>query len=177
MSAKRKKRGRTKVANIDREPNGRKQRQLRPREDARMTAAIARMRHHGVKLEDALLGDAGTVQGRLWLSGAITYAEREAATQAYDRHAKMQRAIHAPDSLMTGGSGGGGDLVTDDYVDWATRACADWDVVRWWLVDKAAYVVFDVCILNQSNPSPIELPCLKRGLSYVAKRLGLDTGE
>jgi hypothetical protein len=83
-------RGRSRKAGVRRDPSGRSR--GGPREDARGVALAARVAHTGLDRDKALDALAGSVLGRLRLSGAIS-PEQHAAAESYGalvrRHASI----------------------------------------------------------------------------------------
>ncbi len=98
-----------------------------PNEAPDKLAKEVRMRMHGLRKEDAALPEAGTVIGRLRLSGEIS----ETQYDALDRYAKLadryMTVMQVPDSLRKRGAGGAYD--PDEETDASIRSA--WaDVTR-----------------------------------------------
>lgn len=158
----------------DREPNGRRSRSGAPAEDARAVGIEARMRHFGIPEDMASHEKAGSILGLLHLQGLISEPLREAGENLVEWHQSMIQAIQAPDTLASGGGGGGGDSSSPEYVEWATAAVARWEAGRAWLMKKGCWRVFHFTVLGRHYPGPDDTAVLRRGLAYVAARMGLD---
>lgn len=169
-------RGRPRDEDADREPNGRKRRSLhpKPQEDARVVAIEARMRQFGVSRDIAGHEKAGTILGLLWLQRKLSEPLREAGERIAEYHAEMIKATQAPDSLASGGNGGGGDLASEGYIDWAVGAVLNWELAKNWLLSRHALNTFERIVLGRVYPTTGELSQLRDGLAYCASRMGLD---
>lgn len=112
-----------------REPNGRLDRAWRSEEsvrDARRTATEARQRHYGLTADQASQVEAGTVLGRLRLSGGVSQDQADAAQRYQQIRNRYQLTIgaapdyreHAPDRES------GGELD-----DWVAHVRAQYDAM------------------------------------------------
>jgi len=165
----------------DREPNGRKRRgkSAKPSEDVRTTAVQARQRVYGLTPEQADHEKASTVLGRLWLNQQLTERQRMAGEkyrELYDAHI---RATQAPDSLAVSGRlGSGGDQISDEYIEWAVKAEAAYDVHRLALIDNSTEQTVRRVVIEDLEPMEhAERVMLRVGLDRLAVRLSTGSGE
>lgn len=172
-----KRRGRKIKPNVERTPSGRISRAREPHEDTRLVALAYRQQQYGLNAEQAAHEKACTVLGRLWLTKKISLPLREAGERYLALKQNARKAIQAPDDLAkTGMKGGGGDIVGEDYISWAIRAVAAYEVARGWLDDIDVRSIVDrVVIENEECGDPGSLSELWKGLAYLAKRMGVDT--
>lgn len=127
-----------------------------------------RMQRYGLSEAQAKHQCAATELGRLWLSGRITTDQREAGERWLELHDEMLRAIKAPVGLRkTNLSGDGGDLTTDEYIEWAIGAVAKWKVFEM----KGWPCLPHVVIADQ--PAGEMLDELRMALTILAKRFGI----
>ena len=98
-------RGRPCKIDAARNDNGRISRAQNPERSAALDARDTRVRLFGVKEEDALQPESGTVIGRLKLSGELSLVQYEALVRFVAQHEIYMKAINAPDSLAAPGTG------------------------------------------------------------------------
>jgi hypothetical protein len=170
------KRGRKYKTGIRREANGRASRSYKPKEDAKLVATEARQRVYGLSVSQSTHEHAGSAVGRLWLSGAITNAEREAGDRYRELHDKAMKAIKAPVGLAVGGTpGSGGDLVTDEYIDWAIKATAHYRTIQDALQDiSCRHAIERLVISDEDCPSAAAASVVRVGLSMLVNKLGIS---
>lgn len=121
-----KRRGRKKIENMPREPNGRISRSGVHHEPADIVAIEARMRHTGLSKDKATDQKAATFIGCLNLMGrqdGLSDDQYDALVSFLDLRVDYLKAIKAPDSTRQSGSmGNGSDEITDEYIRWCSRA-------------------------------------------------------
>lgn len=179
-----KRRGRKLKPNVERTPSGRISRAREPHEDTRLVALAYREKQYGLPPDLAGHEKACTVLGRLWLQSArlkdgdsrkVTTAMREAGERYLALKQNERKALQAPDGLAKTGEGGsGGDIVTEDYIDWATRAVTLYEVAKGWLDDINVRAIVDHVVLADNECDAEALPYLVRGLSHLVKRMGIE---
>ena len=167
-------------ADCERTPSGRKSRARAPQEDPRKTALEARQRVFGVSPADAPDPRVATVLGRLNLDGTITDSMYRAGLQYLDLYLAAMRAIKAPMSRGGGGASHDGDMLSDDYVVWAIKAVAHYEVMKAALEDAeqgggewCGQAVGAVVLENVVMPV-WWTPELIMGLGILAKKMGID---
>lgn len=104
-------------------------------------AKEARQRVFGVSAADSAGKDAGTVCGRLFLQGTITYRQLQAAEAFSRTHAAYQRAIDSPrppKAVEIGAATGRGESM-DVTVEEKWRAINAWDRARRALVEANGF--------------------------------------
>lgn len=146
-----------------------------------MVAIEARVRHTGLPPDLASHEQAGTALGRLWLRTShlkdddplkITTPMREAGERYLELRNAALRAIKAPIGLAKSGDAGtGGDLVTEDYIEWAIAAVARYEVAKAWLGNQVGLV--ESVIIDDRECQPYEVPLLADTLTYLAQRMGI----
>lgn len=124
-------RGRKCKANVARTETGRISRAANQGEAPDKLAKETRMRMFGVAEKDAAQPAAGTVIGRLWLSGEISRQQYEALTRYDAARLRNMGAIQAPDSLKT--KRGGTMYIPDDEAD--EKAVAKWKALNRAIMD------------------------------------------
>lgn len=157
----------------DRTATGRKSR-AKPRENMGEIVLLARQRIHGLTADQAKDPLAETLLGRLFLTNKISEFERRAGETFRDWHGAAMKALKAPDALAKGGGkSADGDLVSDDYVEWAMRAVARWEVAKDWLMQANRYSQAEVLRVCIDQTPARSMTLLSYGLSYLAKRMGI----
>lgn len=167
-------RGRPRDETAERTPSGRISRARRPREDPRAVALAARRRVLG--LPDDLAGHekASSLLGRLWLAGKITEALREAGERYLEIYMQAMRALTAPIGLAVSDSTGSPrHRVSEDYVEWATRAVARYEVLKAALEAEGAHHIVHAVVVADVPPPPANWPVLIRGLRVLETKLGI----
>lgn len=101
----RRKRGRPIKEDVARTDNGRISRAANANEAPDKVAREARMRLHGISKEDASQPEAGTVIGRMKLSGELSRAQYEGLTRYSMTRERYMLAMGVPDSLRTRSGG------------------------------------------------------------------------
>ena len=174
MKAKR--RGPKYKAGVRREANGRASRSYKPTEDATVVAREARQRVYNLTQAQSTHEQAGTAVGRLWLSGAITTAEREAGDRYRELHDRAMKAIKAPVGLAVGaGPSSDGDLVTDEYIDWAIKATAHWRTLQDALQDiSCRHAIERLIVSDEDCPSAAAASVVRVGLSMLVNKFGIS---
>lgn len=109
----RRKRGRPIKQDVSRTDNGRISRAANTNEAPDKVAKEARMRIHGVSKEDASQPEAGTVIGRMKLSGELSRAQYEGLLRYTMTRERYMIAMGVPDSLRTR-SGGVMNVASDE---------------------------------------------------------------
>lgn len=117
--------GRKRKSGVKRTPSGRPSRAQEALVE-HLPGIERRMRQFGLSEEGARDQKAGTVVGRLRLMGLLSEAEYQAAQRALAIYEAFQRAVKSP-SLRPIGTGGAGELGTDDYAAWCARAITAWE--------------------------------------------------
>jgi hypothetical protein len=176
VKKRRAQRGRPRLEDIEREPNGRGQRGRNPRkhEDPRKVVLDARQRIFGLSPEDAATDLAGSALGRLRLAGQISEAMLEAGKKYRILWTEAMRALTGPEGLEVGGSPGvGGDIISDDWVSWATRATANYRVAASALGDINAFNTVEYVVVIDEDPVPAMMPALTEGLLILALKFGM----
>lgn len=177
MRKRRRRRTKRELDGVEREPSGRPSRRS-PREDMTKIVKWARQRIYGLTDEQSAHQDGGTVQGRMWLRKQITREQCDAADRYVEKHSRAMAAIKAPASLkVSNRAGDGGDLITEEYVEWAVRAVAEYRILRQAVidVDKAAESALDMMVINQQDHSddPDMVAAVRFGLAILVDKLGL----
>lgn len=135
-------------------------------------AIAARQRVYGLTDWEAGHQDAGTAVGRLWLRKAITRAQMDAADRYFEKHRAYDRARKAPIGLAAGNQAGhDGELVTDDYIDWAIGIVGEVETLIYALKDINAEATVHWVVILGNDPPEFMLPALREGLDCLAKRL------
>jgi hypothetical protein len=133
------------------------------------TAVAYRMAHYGLSEAQAKDQHAATELGRLWLSGAISEAMREAGERYLAIHEEMLRAIKAPVGLRKATEGGSdGDMASLEYVEWAIGAVAKWKAFQlrgWPCLDR---------VVLADEPAGEMLGELRVALRILARRFGVE---
>lgn len=122
---------------VHREPNGRRARNLTPKEDMTSTGVQARMRVHGVCETDAKSPEAGDWIGRSHLAGKLSRRQFE-ALRAYERtlennarrlQVRRIRSGSVVDDMPRGGhDGSGGDEPA--YIAWCEKVADEFKGAR-----------------------------------------------
>lgn len=119
------KKGRPRMDNVPREPNGKVSRSGIDHEPANVVAITARARHTGLPVEKAKDQKAASFIGYLNLIGSrdgLSDDQYEAATKYLTLRAAYLKAIKAPDRTLDNGiPGSAGDEISDGYVEWCKR--------------------------------------------------------
>lgn len=110
---RRRKRGRPIKEGVARTDNGRISRAANTNEAPDKVARDARMRLHGVSKEDASQPEAGTVIGRMKLTGELSKAQYEGLIRYSMTRERYMIAMGVPDSLRTR-SGGVMNVASDE---------------------------------------------------------------
>jgi hypothetical protein len=152
----------------------------RPKEDPRRVVLEARQRVLGVSPEDAAQPEAGTVLGRLKLAGTIRESEYEAGKRYLELYQAYLKALRAPTGLVVAGKSTSEPDVTEDYVEWATRAVAHYEVMKSALEDQVAtygrIVVEGACIDNIPVPN-VNMLTLRIALEFLARKMGFENSQ
>lgn len=167
-------RGRPRDDAAARTRSGRISRARRPKEDPRTVALAARRRVLG--LPDDLAGHekAATILGRLWLAGEITESLREAGERYLEIHGEAMRALNAPIGLaVSDGKGANGDRISEDYVAWATRAVARYEVLKSALEAAGALRIVHTVVVEDAPAPAASRPTLIEGLAILEAKLGI----
>jgi hypothetical protein len=141
-------------------------------------ALAARHRVYGVPKELCKDQFAGSELGRLYLAGVITSGQREAGQRLLEWHASAMRALQAPDGLaVTDGGSATGDLVTGEYVEWATRAVARWEVAKVWLKAIGSYGAAELLRVCITDRPPKDEATFINALGKLARLMGTEQKE
>jgi hypothetical protein len=168
---RRNRRGRPRDGTAVRTASGRKSRARQPKEDPRAVALAARSRVFGLPAELAGHEKAATVLGRLWLSGQITGALREAGERYIEIHAEAMRALTAPMGLtVSSKTGSVVDQVSEEYVVWATKAVARYRVVKAALEAAGVHRIVHAVAVEDAPVLPARRPELIKGLKILEKQ-------
>lgn len=145
------------------------------REDVRAVGLAYRENHYGLTPDQASHEKACTALGRAYLRRYITEEQLRAGERYLELKNAELNAIKAPAGLAKGGTGGtGGDLVTDEYIEWAIRAVAVYEVAKAWLDDIELRAVVDAVALDDHECDEVTAPYLRRALAHLVKRMGID---
>lgn len=171
-----------------REPNGKLSRRVDDKQARRSIdeqAAMqvgkeARQRVFGVSAADSASDQAGTVCGRLCLTGEITGDQLEAAKAFAATYSSYQRAMNSPrppKAVEIGGITGGGSL-NDITPERHTKALKQWDAAKRALVEAniyhrgSIYAACDYFALRDEMHLHM-LGDLRVGLNALARHYGL----
>lgn len=136
------------------------------------TALAARHRVYGVPLDLCKDQYAGSALGRLYLAGVVTEGQREAGQRLYEWHQAAMRALQAPDGLAVTDPGSPHAEASGEYIDWAVRAVARWEVAKVWLKAIGSYggaELLRVCIADQE---PQDEDIFVDALAKLARLMG-----
>lgn len=154
------KRGRPKMDVPFREPNGRAARSEDPPDKL---ALETRARRLGITLIDAKDQKAGSFIGYLYMLGAddgLSTSQYEGACKYVELRRDYLRSIKAADATLHNDTpgGGGGDSVSDQYIEWCKGKVASYDKLRKAVqeaqnVDRAAnyWAALDLCIVRDTH--------------------------
>lgn len=152
------KRGRKKVPNVPREPNGRISRSGIPHEPADVVALTARMRHTGLPATKAKDQKAASYIGYLNLLGprdGLSDTQYNGLAQLLDLRAKNLRAIKAPDSTQRAEGSTTGDEVSDAYIEWCKSVIRAYEDCRRAIQEaqfehreENLWAAYDICVLR-----------------------------
>lgn len=171
-----------------REPNGKLSRRVVDKQarrsideqSAMQVAKEARQRVFGVSEADSATDRAGTVCGRLCLTGEITGDQLEAAKAFAATYSAYQRAMNSPrppKAVEIGGITGGGAL-NDITPEQHTKALKQWDAAKRALVEAnmyhhgSIYAACDYLALRDELHLHM-LGDLRVGLNALARHYGL----
>lgn len=168
-------RGRPRDEMAARTPSGRKSRARRPKEDPRAVALAGRRRVLGLPEHLADHEKAATVLGRLWLAGEISDGLRDAGERYLEIYQEAMRAITAPIGLAVsdGGSGSSRERVSEDYVAWATRAVARYEVLKAALEAAGTHRLVHAVVVDDAPVTADSNSTLFKGLEILKIRLGI----
>lgn len=125
------KRGRPRIDNVPREPNGRASRSEDP---PNLVALAARVRRHGITLDQAHDQKAGSFLGLLYMRGRVdglSEAQYEAAMKYQEIRRDYLKANQIPDATRDNGvRGSSGDTISDEYIRWCQKANARYGAAR-----------------------------------------------
>ena len=139
-------------------------------------ALEARQRINGLSADKAADPHASTALGRLWLSNAITTPMREAGERYLKLHDAALKAIKAPVGLRVANmAGDGGDGVSVEYIEWAIRAVAHYEVFKKMLTKEQRCVI--ELVVFENTDIIIGLSVLRDGLSLLSQRMGLINAD
>lgn len=153
------KRGRPKLDVVYREPNGRASRAPDP---ADKLALETRARQLGLTVVQAKDQKAGTFIGYLAMLGpvdGISESQYQAALQYIALRGDYLRSIKAPNAYVDSeGMNGGGDFVSDPYIEWCETTRRTYDEVRKRLqsaqnADRTEnyWAALDLCIIRDQH--------------------------
>lgn len=171
-----------------REPNGRLSRRTDDKQaqrsideqSAMQVGKDARVRQFGVSPADAATELAGTVPGRLLLTGEITRSQYDASVAWGTAHVRYLRAIDAPPGpkAVEIGRASGRSLNADLTADQCNRAIALWNAAKRVLVEANYYhpgSIVAACeyfeIRNEFHPHM--LGDYRVGMNALARHYGL----
>lgn len=120
---------------------------------------------------------AGTVLGRLYLNGVITSTMHEAGKRYLELYQAYLKALKAPTGLAKGNGSANEADASDDYVDWAIRAVAHYEVIKAALNDysRASRVAVELLVLREVEDEGGYLSgMLISGLTFLARKMGLE---
>ena len=149
----------------------------RPREDMRSVAVNARIRHHGLTLDQARHERASTALGRAFLAGKIDDTLYRAGEEYKRLHTAYMRAINAPDGFAVSDCGDGGSETSEAYVEWAIKAVGHWSAIQASLVDDGAFqsVVTESLVIEDRDQPPTHIGYAIAGLRFLSRKLGIST--
>ncbi len=141
-----------------------------------MAVALAyRKERYGLTDEQAKDQKACTALGRACLRNFINETEYRAGERYLALWEAELKAVKAPVGLAKAGqAGSGGDVVSEDYIDWTIRAIAAYEVAKGWLDDIGLRAVVDTVVMAGTECDAVTSPYLKRGLAHLAKRMGIE---
>lgn len=156
----RRKRGRFRIENVPREPNGRISRSGIDHGPADVVALEARRRIWGLTEKEAKDQKAGTVIGRLNLLGredGLSNSQYDAAIQYIELRAAYLRAISAP-GRMTDGDAGSGSSHTDEYEQWVRDTVEAYEKCRKAIQEAQnenrhanLWAALDLCVIHDQD--------------------------
>jgi len=137
-------------------------------------ALAARRRILGLPEDLAAHEKAATMLGRLWLAGEITDSLCEAGERYHEAHGDAMRALTAPIGLaVSDGTGSAGDRVSEDYVVWATKAVARYEVLKAALETAGAQRIVHAVVVEDAPVPAAGRQTLVAGLGVLAAKLGV----
>lgn len=177
LRKRRAQRGRPRDEDCERTPSGQKSRARRPAEDPRKGAWEARQRVYGVSADQASLEEAGSALGRLKLVGVISGPMYEAGNRYHTLQVNAVRALGGPRNTARGGSGGvSGDVISDDWVEWAVGVTSQFRAFSAALAQINAANTVELVVVHDVDPLPVMHPALRDGLGLLVHKFGLDRG-
>jgi len=151
----------------------------KPRDDPMRVALEARQRVYGVSADDASQPEAGTVLGRLKLSGAITETMYEAGKRYLELYQAYLKALKAPTGLAKGSGSASEADASEEYVEWAIRAVAHYEVMKAALEDEVGIrgrMVFELIVIDDGPLAQASIT-LQVGLSFLARKMGFENSQ
>ena len=137
-------------------------------------ATEARQRVYGLSPANAAHEKAGTVLGRLWLSGDITEPMRQAGERYLEIYEAAMKAINAPVGLRTRTAGDSGDVVTEEYEEWAIAAVARYRTIKNDLIADGSHSAVHMVAVEDTQPClPIMVRLMSQGLARLVVMLGI----
>jgi len=149
----------------------------RPREDMTAVVINARIRHHGLTLDQAKHERASTALGRAFLADKIDDTLYRAGEEYKRLHTAYMRAINAPDGFAVSDCGDSGSETSEAYVEWAIRAVGHFSAIQASLVDDGAFqsVVTESLVIEDRDQPPTHIGYAIAGLRFLSRKLGIST--
>ena len=161
LKQKRVGRGRPKMENVAREPNGRVSRSGIDHGPADIIALSARAKHTGLDIAKAKDQKAGTFLGYLNILGktdGISDDQYEAAQKFLELRSSYLRSIKAPDPSRDNDTpGGAGDHISEAYEDWCADVAETWKDCRKAIQSaqnesrQNLWAAVDLCMINDGH--------------------------
>lgn len=161
LRAKREARGRPRIEDAAREPNGRISRSGIGHRATDIIALEARAKHTGLSIDQAKDQKAGTFIGYLNIIGrddGLSDDQYEAASKFLALRESFLRSIKAPDASRDNGvSGYAGEHVSEAYEDWCKDVAERWRSCRKAIQEaqnesrQNLWAALDLCIINDGH--------------------------
>lgn len=150
-----------------------------PEPPASQAVIEMRMRLYGLTENQAKDQKAATAVGRLVLTRKLLPEHFLAASRYLDARRNYLTAVACRSDVESGGAGGGGDDVTDGFVEWCERAKTSWGAIMETIEAaqictrrRNLYAALDVVVVRDEVRQDMTAD-VSIALSAVALRLGI----